>query len=114
MAQEKITFHNKVGANFESYHVDGGFGGITPKGYIHVSFYSERFPIPKSTDFQILEKNSVGEKISDSEDSLKGILRQHHVGIFMDLAAAKNLIQFLNKQVDELERIRSLKTEKNG
>ncbi|RYE56055.1 MAG: hypothetical protein EOP48_08840 [Sphingobacteriales bacterium] len=105
MANGKITVHNKISPHYKEVHVDGAFGGITPRGQISLSFYAERNPIPKSTDFEITEAGTVGDKITDSVDSLAGVLRQFEVGIYMDLNSAKSLVDFLSAKVYELETI---------
>jgi hypothetical protein len=104
----QITVHNKVSANYTQVHVDGAFGGITPQGLLNLSFYAERAPIPKSSDFKV-EDNKVGELISDSEDSKKGILREFEFGIYMTPPVAKALIVLLANKLVELEK--AIKTE---
>ncbi|MBS1605308.1 MAG: hypothetical protein JST42_21770 [Bacteroidetes bacterium] len=105
-----LTFHNKISPNFREIHVDGAYGGITPKGFINLNFFAERFPIPKSSDFKI----SIGEqgkreahKLSDSDDSKTGILREYEFGIYVDLNTAKQLAAFLNTKIEELEKVKA-------
>lgn len=105
MAKGKITVHNKISSNFRQLHVDGAWGGVTPRGQINLNFYAERTPIPKSTDFEITDGGTVGNVLGHSEDSKQGFLREFEVGIYMDLNAAKSLAQFLNGKVAELEKL---------
>jgi hypothetical protein len=101
----KITFHNKVSDNYRQIHVDGAFGGISPRGLIALSFYAERFPIPKATDFELNEQGIVGAKIQDSPDSKNGIIREFEIGIYMDITATKELHTFLGQKIEEFEKL---------
>jgi hypothetical protein len=105
MEQKKITIHNKISPNYKEIHVDGGYGGLTPKGFINVSFYAERRPIPTSTEHEVTEHGNLGKILSNSPDSKEGILREYEFGIYMDLTTAKNLAQFINGKVVELEKL---------
>jgi hypothetical protein len=101
----KVTFHNKILQTFKSYHVDGAYGGITPRGLIALSFFTERFPIPKSQDYEIVDGGRVGSKISDSEDSLIGIIRQYEVSVYMDVNVCRELINLLTSKLSEYDAI---------
>src|SRR5687768_6584573 len=92
---DKVTIHNKISTSYKSYHVDGAYGGITPKGLISLQFFSERFPIPKSSDFSV-SNGRIGERIVDSTDSKVGIIREYESGIFMDINVAKEMIVLLS------------------
>lgn len=107
MSESKITYHNKISSGYREIHVDGAHGGITPRGYISLSFFAERFPIPKSSTF-LLTENSLGAKISDSEDSKKGIIRDYEMGVYMDINTAKDLKKFLEDRISELENLLNL------
>ncbi|HEY8780110.1 MAG TPA: hypothetical protein VIM16_00705 [Mucilaginibacter sp.] len=98
-----ITFHNKISQNFRQVHVDGAYGGITPPGYINLSFYGERQPIPKSTDYSLNDNNAL-EKVKDNSDSKKGIVREYEFGIYCDLKTAINIRDFLTDRISELEK----------
>lgn len=101
---EDITIHNKVSPFYKPVHVDGVYGGITPRGLLNVSFFSERFPIPKSTEFRIDHENKTVSKIKDSADSKNGIIREYEVGVYMNLETAKSLNKFLAAKIEELEK----------
>ena len=105
-----LTIHNKVSSNFREVHVDGAFGGITPQGLMNLSFYAERFPIPKSSNFKV-ENNKIGTLISNSEDSKKGILREYEFGIYMTAEVAKSLIILLSGKIVELEKMKKSENE---
>lgn len=100
-----ITIHNKISPSYREIHVDGAYGGVTPKGQLALSFYAERFPIPKSSDFEIDLTGSKMTKIADSDDSKKGVLREYEFGVYMTYESAKALLDFMQKKISELEEI---------
>ena len=92
-----FTVHNKISNNFRELHVDGAYGGITPKGLCNINFYAERLAIPKASDFKIEDDKLV--KISDSADSKKGIIREFETGVYMTIETAKELHKWLGDQI---------------
>ena len=110
--KNKVTIHNKILNSYTIYHVDGAFGGVTPQGLINLSLFAERVPIPKSSDFEILDDGKVGKLIQNSTDSKKGILREYQAGIYMDLAVAKSLVTLLNLKIKDLETVIQQEQEK--
>lgn len=99
-----VTFHNKISNNFRQVHVDGAYGGITPPGLINLSFYAERLPIPKSSDYSLNEDFSLGEKLKDSEDSKQGVVREYEFGIYCDLKTATDIKNFLAERIADLQK----------
>lgn len=100
-----ITFHNKISSSFREIHADGIYGGLTPRGLINLNFFAERFPIPKSTEFNLIDNKKVGEKLEDSIDSKIGIIREYEVGVYMQIEIAKNLSKFLQDKIKEFEEM---------
>lgn len=100
---KKVTIHNKISGNYRQIHVDGAFGGITPRGLINLSFYAERTPIPKSSEFAI-ENNYFGTLLNNSEDSKTGVLREFEFGIYADISVAKAIIKLLTEKIDDFEK----------
>ena len=114
MAKQKVTIHNQISPNYKQVHVDGAFGGLTTRGLINLSFYAERLPIPKSSDFEISEQGTVGTLLTNSEDSKNGIIREYDFGVYMDINAAKSLIEFLSQKVSDLENALKLPNESSS
>lgn len=92
-----VTIHNKISNSFRELHVDGAYGGITPKGLCNINFYAERLAIPKASDFNVEDDKLV--KISDSADSKNGIIREFETGVYMTLETAKELHKWLGDQI---------------
>ncbi len=104
-----VTIHNKISNSFRELHVDGAYGGITPKGMYNINFYAERLAIPKSSEFEVIDNRY--KKISDSIDSKKGIIREFEAGVYMTIETAKELHKWLGENIGKYEE-RNLKTKK--
>jgi hypothetical protein len=102
---KKITVHNKISSNYRQLHVDGAFGGVTPMGFMNLSFYGERAPIPKATDYNLTDEGFLGSVISNSPDTKTGILREFEFGIYMNLNVAKAMVVLLNSKIEEFESV---------
>lgn len=98
---KSVTIYNKISNSFRELHFDGAYGGITPKGQFNINFYAERLSIPKSSDFNIEENRLV--KVSDSEDSKQGIIREFETGIYMTLETAMEIHKWLGEQLSKFE-----------
>ena len=91
---------------FRTVHSDGVIGGITPPGNVHMSFFCERLAIPRRIIFKadINKRSSImklGQEIGrETRDS---IVREMEVDVIMDLAAARNLHNWLEDRIKELE-----------
>lgn len=95
---EDITFHFIKSNFFRVVHVDGAWGGITPQAKIHVDFYSERQPIPRSITSTVTD-GRIGQEVRDSRESKEGIIREVEVGLVMDVAVAEQVIIWLQDRV---------------
>ncbi|OGS35865.1 MAG: hypothetical protein A2293_07360 [Elusimicrobia bacterium RIFOXYB2_FULL_49_7] len=101
MESKTVVFHNKISPNFQQVSVDGAHGGISPQGKININFFAERFPIPKSSSIEVQENKVV--KVTDSDDSKIGIIREFHFGAYMSADTAKGIATWLLDRVKELE-----------
>lgn len=103
-APETIGFHYLKSSLYRTVHADGAYGGMTPRGLIDVSFYSERRPIPNYLVHSITPAGALGPEIRDERISKSGVIRELEVGVIFDLASAKSFLEWFKAQVDELER----------
>jgi len=111
--KSEIEFHNKINSNYREIHVDGAHGGITSRNFINLSFYSERFPIPKSSKYEVNQDRTIGNLMANSEDSKNGIIREYEIGVYMDIRTASEIAYFLLDRVKELNKLNnSEKSEK--
>lgn len=99
-----IRYHYIKSTAFRVVHADGVFGGPTPKGYLQLDFFNERFPIPQVIEHSIAEikgdKASVGEELSRS--GREGVVREVEVGVVLDRESAEALRDWLTRHIDQL------------
>jgi hypothetical protein len=91
---------------FRVVRADGAMGGASPRLDLFITFYSERFPIPKVLVYERTPKGAPGEEIFSERESKEGIIREAEIGITMDLPTAKSFAVWLNDKVTELEEMR--------
>ena len=97
-----VDFHYIKSPGFRSVHADGVWGGATPRGYITMSFYSERFPIPQKLVFEHTPEGRLGKEIS--RQSRDGLIREVDVEVMMDLEMAKSFRVWLDDKIQFLEK----------
>lgn len=89
---------------FRTIYADGVLASLTPRGTVYLSFWNERFPIPRQVVHKIeAESNSfrLGEEI-DRVDR-EALVREIEIGCLLDIHAAKNLRSLLSEIIEELE-----------
>ena len=101
-SSEELEFHYIKSNNFRVVHGDGVWGGATPRGYVAMSFYSERFPIPQKLVHDLGSNRAVGQEIG--RDSKEGIIREVEVEVILDLDMAKSVVTWLQGHIDFLEQ----------
>lgn len=95
-----IKFHYIKSKDFRVIHGDGAWGGMTPRGYITIGFYSERNPIPQELTHEVNADGQLGPIVQ--RKTKEGIVREMEVEVIVDLDAAKSLIQWLQNHVNIL------------
>src|SRR5258708_3439237 len=81
---------------FRVVHADGAFGGTSPRLELFITFYSERFPIPKILVYEVSPTGAHGEEVLAERETKAGIIREAEVGVMLDLPAAKSLAAWLH------------------
>ena len=100
---DEIEFHYLKSNGFRTVHCDGVWGGTTPRGYITMSFYSERAPIPNRLIHSVDSNGRVGKEIAEKRISREGIIREVEVEVIMDLAMARSTVEWLQGHIKFLE-----------
>ena len=98
---EQLQFDYIKSNYFRVVHVDGAIGGVTPSGMIHVALYNERLAIPKSVVHQKGGALGLGPMISS--ECRNGFVRELEVDLFITVAMAKSLIEWLEERVQEVQ-----------
>jgi len=100
-----VDFHYQKSTQYRTVHCDGIYGGGTPRGYIAVTFLSERPPIPKMAQRQTISSSDSEFTLGPEKivDSLDGIVRTLEVTTMLDLRTAKELNEWLGEHITALE-----------
>jgi hypothetical protein len=100
---EKLRVEFVKGNLFRVVHADGAYGGITPRLDLFITFYTERFPIPKVLTFEMSPEGVPAKEVSSERESKEGVIRECEIGVVVDLPIAKSFLQWLTEKVAELE-----------
>jgi hypothetical protein len=99
----KVRFFYIKGNHFRVLHVDGALGGITPRGFLHFSVYSERPAIPQTAEHQVSIEGRLSEPLS--QEGKQGIVRELDADLIMTKQTATELRDWLSKRIEQLERL---------
>lgn len=98
-----LRFHYIKSAAFRVIHVDGAHGGLTGRGYISASLYSERRPIPQIVEAKVNPDGTLEEEtIVEGKDH---IVRDVEVNLMFDVDSAKSFRDWLDKRLQQIEDI---------
>lgn len=110
-APPRVRFYYLKSTQFRVLHVDGAIGGITPRGLIHLSVYSERPAIPQSQQHEISPEGRILDP-NETEGKL-GIVRELDADLIMSKQGAVELRDWLTARIDELDEMQK-KSKKDG
>jgi len=103
-ADGTIDFHNIKGDGFRTIHVDGAFGGVSPRGqHINMTIYSERWPVPTQMTHKVDENGTLGEELAEKRATRRGIVRELEANLVFDIETAKRLAQWLLEKIQQSE-----------
>jgi hypothetical protein len=110
----ELSFHLIKGNFFRVIHVDGAFGGITPRLDIRMAIFNERHPIPKVMVHHVTPEGGLGEEITERRVTKEGVVREVEADLIMDYGTAKAIHEWLGKKIEAIEeRIKETTEEKN-
>jgi hypothetical protein len=106
----EIPVHLIKGSNFRVIHADGVWFGGSPYGGMHLTFYSERFPIPKKL---VLRFDQAGQAVEDESkrESKEGFIREMEVDIVLSPEAAMALYESLSVNLKIMRDTMKAKTQ---
>src|ERR1700679_4010722 len=87
----EIPIHFVKGNHFRVAPASGAWFGTDPQGNFHLTFYSERLPLPKKIIFKLNEKGQFLHEDISKRESKDGIVREMEIDIVMSVAAAQGL-----------------------
>jgi hypothetical protein len=94
----RISFNYRKSPAFRTVHSDGVFGGVSPKGLITMTFFSERAPIPQQVTHELVA-GRLGKELEELRVSLEGILREAEVCVVLDIDMARVLVGWLQEKI---------------
>jgi len=86
---------------FRVIHVEGVFGGSSPRGLISMAVYNERWPIPKQI-IKEFKNGRPGEEIERA--SRDAIVREVEAQLVMDVPTAKVICKWLQEKISNIEK----------
>lgn len=101
----EVVFHFIKSNHFRVIHVDGAWGGVTPRLQIHFALYNERPPIPQRVEHEIADDGTLAEESRDKRVSRGGLVREVETEVIMDIETAVSLANFLKEKVDEAKAL---------
>jgi len=101
-APQSVRFFYIKGQHFRVVHMDGLIGGLTPRGMLHVSTYSERPAIPQTTEHDIGENGQLSGAIH--QEGKVGIVRELDVDIIMSRTTAVELRDWLTDRIADIDK----------
>ena len=102
-----VKFVHERAPLFRTVHADGAWGGASASTNVHLTFFSERPPIPRSVIMEIspegtwLDKEPVIEVATDAN-----VVRQFEVEVTMSLDIARVVHQVLQNFIKMAEDMR--------
>lgn len=102
---DSVTFHYIKSPQFREIFAEGMFGGVTPRGYISVALYKERFPIPISITNAFDEQGILNDEVK--RNGKEGVVRLVEANVYFDRAAAASLVEWLQEKIKELDTLRA-------
>lgn len=102
MAEPKVRFKYIYPDDYNTPYCNGAWGGVTPKGEIVMNLFTERLPIPQEQIHPLLETGRLGDPEKDDDDHVT-IIRYITGGAIMNLQSAKDLHEWLDKFITQIE-----------
>jgi hypothetical protein len=96
-----VKMHYMKNSDYRTVFATGFIGGPTPNGLINIDILTDRLPIPQSVTLD----GTVQPPIEVERESKSGIIREVPIGLLMDINAAKQLREWLDKNIGNLDKI---------
>ena len=103
---DRISFDYIKSNLFRVVHMDGAIGGGTPNGYVHMSIFSERPPIPKRVVYHIEAGSRMGAEILEERDVRDAVVRELELDCIMSVETAEALHNWLAQTIAKVRDAR--------
>jgi len=104
--KELVVFEYQYAPDFKEYYVTGARGGIQNIYHLRLDFYSERIRLRSMED--VLVEDEKGKRVIIPRKAKKGpevVERNFKIGLNLSFNAVKELANFLNVKVKEIEEL---------
>jgi len=105
-AGDQLAFDYIKSQYFRVIRADGMIGSVTPNGFIHVIFFSERPAIPRRIVYKLTSSGELGPEIESERVSRDSVVREMDADLFINLSTAISFRDWLTQRIDELKRKR--------
>lgn len=78
---EEVNIKFTTSSNHQTFYVNGVYGGMTPRGDMHVDFVADRSERPKTQSFKVNKDGSLGRQVG--EEGGEKIIRERQVSLYM-------------------------------
>lgn len=95
-----IPFHYIKSNHFRVLLADGVHGGISPRGWIQMNFFSERQPLPRVVYHALREGGGLGEEVRELREAREGVIREIEAEVVISVDTARSMIKWLQDKVD--------------
>lgn len=99
----ELTIHYVKTPAYRSYHVDGIFGGLTPRGKIYCELFIDRNPTPK-TAVHTLSKEGYLSGTPKETTGLDGVVREVECGMIFDIETATTFKNWLDDKINQYNK----------
>lgn len=104
MSELSLNFKYKFEKDYNPVYVNGAYGGIGPKGEFVINFFFERTPVPYTETVKLDEEGKfLGLVAVKPEDHPTNVIRYVSTGVVLNLQAAREIHEWLGKQLDAIE-----------
>lgn len=110
-AVKSVEVHQHKASLFRVVHADGMWCSVNAYNDFHLTFYSERHPIPTSIFFSIDEKGAVIREEVEKRETKRGWFREMEVDIVLNLNAARGVYEGLGNFIKMAEKFSKPQTE---
>lgn len=105
--RDRVKFDYIKSNFFRVVHADGVLGGLTPRLDIHMDVWSERQAIPRELVHELKPDGTLGDELKEERTARDAIVREVEVGIVIDVALAKAMIDWLQEKINRIEETRA-------
>jgi len=98
----RATFFYRKSNFFRVVHADGATGGPTPDRKIMIAIFNQRSALPDMVEHVLTPDGRLGPEVARQTEH-EGFIREVEVGIVMEPNTAKELAEWLQRQVRLLE-----------